>query len=84
VDAARACIGGRSWLASFGDSAFDLEMLLAARVAVAVAPKPELRAKLGELYPSSSARTCNPLDTTTEAPTQTQKNLAWARSSSHT
>lgn len=40
--AARALIGDGEWLASFGDSAFDIEMLHAARVGVAVRPKPEL------------------------------------------
>jgi phosphoserine phosphatase len=37
------------WLGSFGDSAFDVEMLRAARVGVAVHPKPALRARLSEL-----------------------------------
>jgi len=36
-------------LASFGDSAFDIELLLAARVGVAVRPKPALVARLAEL-----------------------------------
>jgi phosphatidylglycerophosphatase C len=36
-------------LASFGDSAFDLELLRAARVGVAVRPKPALAARLEEL-----------------------------------
>ena len=84
VDAARACLRNRSWLASFGDSAFDLEMLLAARVAVAVAPKPELRARISELYPNNIAATCRPLNTTAEAPTYAQKSRSWTRSSSHT
>lgn len=36
-------------LASFGDSVFDLELLHAAQVGVAVRPKPALRARLAEL-----------------------------------
>jgi phosphoserine phosphatase len=36
-------------LASFGDSAFDIELLCAARVGVAVRPKPALRARLADL-----------------------------------
>lgn len=40
--AGRALIGDAAWLASFGDSAFDIEMLSAARVGVAVRPKPGL------------------------------------------
>jgi phosphatidylglycerophosphatase C len=42
-------IGERRWLASFGDSAFDLHMLLAARVGVAVRPTWALRASLSTL-----------------------------------
>lgn len=41
--------GGRAVLASFGDNVFDLELLKAARLAVAVRPKPGLRARLGDL-----------------------------------
>ncbi len=41
--------GGRAVLASFGDNVFDIELLRAARVAVAVRPKPGLRARLAEL-----------------------------------
>lgn len=40
--AGRALIGEAEWLASFGDSAFDIEMLRAARVGVAVRPRPDL------------------------------------------
>ncbi len=40
--AARALIGDAEWLASFGDSAFDIELLRAARVGVAVRPRPDL------------------------------------------
>lgn len=42
-------LAGMDWLASFGDSAFDIEMLASARVGVAVCPKPALRARLSEL-----------------------------------
>lgn len=40
---------GRPILASFGDNVFDLELLRAAAIAVAVRPKPGLRARLSEL-----------------------------------
>jgi phosphoserine phosphatase len=49
------CVGGRSllaghdWLASFGDNVYDIELLKAARVRVAVYPKPALAARLGEI-----------------------------------
>jgi phosphoserine phosphatase len=46
VSAARALFGGAHWLASFGDNVFDLEMLQAAEVGVAVRPKPRLLARL--------------------------------------
>ncbi len=50
----KAVIGARllhahDWLASFGDNVFDLEMLRAARIAVAVHPKPALVDRLHEL-----------------------------------
>jgi len=41
--------GGRGILASFGDNVFDFELLRAARLAVAVRPKPGLRARLSDL-----------------------------------
>lgn len=41
-------MNGATWLASFGDNVFDLEMLHAARLGVAVRPKPALR----QLLPS--------------------------------
>jgi phosphoserine phosphatase len=86
VEAARQLLGQRSWLASFGDSAFDLEMMLCARVAVAVSPKPELRALVGKLdaQPTSIADTCRTLTTTAHAATHVQKSRDWTRSSSHT
>ena len=36
VTAARALLGDRAWLASFGDSGFDLDMLAAAQLAVGI------------------------------------------------
>ena len=86
AEAARALIGRRSLLASFGDSAFDLEMLLSARVAVAVSPKPELRALIAKrsAQPSNIADTWRALTTTAQAATQVQKRRAWTRSSSQT
>jgi phosphoserine phosphatase len=41
--------GGRAILASFGDNVFDFELLRAAALAVAVRPKPDLRARLADL-----------------------------------
>ena len=40
---------GHDWLGSFGDNGFDVDMLRAARVGVAVCPKPALLARLHEL-----------------------------------
>lgn len=37
------------WLGSFGDNAFDVDMLRAARVGIAVCPKPALKQRLHEL-----------------------------------
>lgn len=42
-------LSGHDWLASFGDNTFDLELLRAARVGVAVCPKPGLLSRIGEL-----------------------------------
>jgi len=42
-------LAGRQWLASFGDNAFDVEMLRRATVGVAVHPKPALRARLADI-----------------------------------
>jgi phosphoserine phosphatase len=44
-----ALLTGHDWLASFGDNSFDVELLRAARVGVAVCPKPGLRARLNEI-----------------------------------
>ena len=41
--------GGMRWLASFGDSEFDLDMLTEAEIAVGVYPKPNLLARLSSL-----------------------------------
>jgi phosphoserine phosphatase len=47
--AGKELLGSHDWLGSFGDNAFDVEMLKAARIGVAVHPKPALRARLGEV-----------------------------------
>lgn len=46
---ARELIGDARWLASFGDSAFDVDMLRAAELGVAVGDKPSLLDRLAEL-----------------------------------
>ena len=43
-----ARVQGKALLGAFGDSGFDLHLLRAARLAVAVRPKPELRARAAE------------------------------------
>lgn len=45
----RRLLAGHDWLGSFGDNAFDVDMLRAARVGVAVCPKPALNRRLHEL-----------------------------------
>lgn len=47
--ALRAAFPNNELLASFGDNVFDIELLVAARVGVAVRPKPALRARLAGL-----------------------------------
>jgi phosphoserine phosphatase len=47
--AGRVEFGDAPWLASFGDNVFDIEMLQAAELGVAVRPKPKLLARLSEL-----------------------------------
>jgi phosphatidylglycerophosphatase C len=42
-------LGASTWLGSFGDNAFDVDMLKAAQIGVAVCPKPALAARLGDL-----------------------------------
>jgi phosphatidylglycerophosphatase C len=44
VTGLRACVGGRPLYAAFGDNLFDIPLLSAAEVAVAVRPKPRLLA----------------------------------------
>jgi phosphoserine phosphatase len=44
--AGRRILGDTPWLATFGDSAFDVAMLSEAKLPVAVRPKPELLAQL--------------------------------------
>ena len=43
---ARELMGESDWLAAFGDNAFDVEMFQAARIGVAVRPKPALLERL--------------------------------------
>lgn len=49
VQFGRELFSDAAWLASFGDSGFDLDMLGAAELAVAVRPKPSLLEALGAL-----------------------------------
>ena len=49
ASAGRDLFGPRPWLATFGDNAFDLEMLRAARLPVAVRPKQRLIKLFGKL-----------------------------------
>lgn len=48
AEAARAATGRDQWLAAFGDSAFDVELLRHAFFPVAVRARPGLRARYGE------------------------------------
>jgi phosphoserine phosphatase len=48
TEALRAGVAASALLGAFGDSAFDLDLLREARLAVAVRPKPGLRARAGE------------------------------------
>lgn len=45
----RELLGGTRWLASFGDSGFDADMMLSADLGVAVRPKPSLLERLREV-----------------------------------
>lgn len=47
--ALRALVGDGELLASFGDNVFDIDLLRAARIGVAVRPKPALRVRLPDL-----------------------------------
>jgi phosphoserine phosphatase len=49
--------GSMRWLASFGDSEFDLDMLAEAEIAVGVCPKPNLLARLSSLSHAIVLRT---------------------------
>lgn len=49
VTAGRALMGDRQWLCTFGDNVFDVDMLQAARLPIAVRPKDRLRAVLGQV-----------------------------------
>ena len=49
VSSLRERIGDRVLYAAFGDNAFDVALLLEAKVPVAVRPKPRLRARAGEV-----------------------------------
>jgi phosphatidylglycerophosphatase C len=49
VSHARELLGAPGWLAAFGDSAFDVELMRAAALGVAVRPKPALLAALADL-----------------------------------
>jgi len=47
--AVKALAPNHELLASFGDNVFDIELLRAAKVGVAIRPKPALRTRLAEL-----------------------------------
>lgn len=49
LTAGRGLFGNARWLASFGDNVFDVEMLQAAEIGVAVRPKPRLEPQLAAL-----------------------------------
>jgi phosphatidylglycerophosphatase C len=49
VNSGRAVFGDAPWLAAFGDSAFDVAMLQAASVPVAVRPRPGLRERFSDV-----------------------------------
>jgi phosphatidylglycerophosphatase C len=49
LTAGRALFGDARWLASFGDNVFDIDMLQAAELGVAVRPKPRLEPQLATL-----------------------------------
>ena len=58
-----AGIRGKTLLGAFGDSAFDLHLLREARLAVAVRPKPELRARIRRMQRSRRAHPCSRMST---------------------
>ena len=47
--AGRDLFGNSRWLAAFGDNVFDIEMLAAAELGIAVRPKPKLESELAAL-----------------------------------
>jgi phosphatidylglycerophosphatase C len=49
LSAAQGLFGKARWLATFGDNVFDIEMLQAAELGVAVRPKPKLKTELAAL-----------------------------------
>ena len=49
LSAAQSLFGNARWLATFGDNVFDIEMLQAAELGVAVRPKPKLKLELAAL-----------------------------------
>lgn len=49
LSAGKQLFGDARWLAAFGDNVFDIEMLRAAELGVAVRPKPKLQAQLAHL-----------------------------------
>jgi phosphatidylglycerophosphatase C len=49
LTAGKALFGSARWLATFGDNVFDIDMLKAAELGVAVRPKPKLEAELPAL-----------------------------------
>lgn len=49
LSAGKQLFGAARWLASFGDNVFDIDMLRAAELGVAVRPKPKLAPQLSEL-----------------------------------
>lgn len=49
LTAGKALFGSARWLATFGDNVFDIEMLKAAELGVAVRPKPKLQTELATL-----------------------------------
>jgi len=53
----RRLTGSRGWLASFGDSEYDFDMLKSAKCPVAVSPKPSLLARLRPLRHAIVLRT---------------------------
>lgn len=49
VVAGKKLLGARPWLATLGDSSFDIDMMRCARLAAGIGHKPEMLTELGEL-----------------------------------